>query len=42
VAIDRNAAAQGQGWRVTLSPKPVAISVRQSRGERPWVAGQAR
>jgi len=42
VAIDRNAAAQGQGWRVTLSPKPVAVSVRQSRGERPWVAGQAR
>jgi hypothetical protein len=38
VVIDRRAAEEGQGWRVTLSPMPSAISVRQLRGLRPWVA----
>jgi len=38
VAIDQRAAEEGEGWRVTLSPAPTAISVRQVRGERPWVA----
>ena len=36
VVIDRDAAARGQGWRVTLSPQPYAESVRSVRGERPW------
>jgi competence protein ComEC len=39
VVIDQNAAQAGEGWRVTLSPTPIAISVRDLRGERPWVAG---
>jgi len=38
VVIDQKAAREGEGWRVTLSPAPSAISVRQLRGERPWVA----
>ncbi len=38
VVIDQKAAAQGQGWRITLSPAPVAESVRAWRGARPWVA----
>jgi competence protein ComEC len=38
VMIDQKAAAEGQGWRITLSPSPAAESVRQHRGERPWVA----
>jgi len=38
VVIDRKAAEDGEGWRVTLSPTPTAISVREMRGERPWVA----
>ncbi|HYJ36910.1 MAG TPA: hypothetical protein VEV64_12165, partial [Rhizomicrobium sp.] len=38
VVIDQKAAEQGEGWRVTLSANPAAISVRQLRGERPWVA----
>jgi competence protein ComEC len=38
VVIDQTAALAGQGWRVTLSPRPLATSVRQSRGDRPWVA----
>jgi len=37
VVIDRRAAEEGEGWRITLSPNPRAISVRQLRGERPWV-----
>jgi len=37
VVIDRRAAEEGEGWRITLSSQPSAISVRQSRGERPWV-----
>ena len=37
VVIDQTAAAGGEGWRVSLSPTPTAVSVRQSRGERPWV-----
>ena len=36
VLIDRNAAAAGEGYQVTLSPL-TAQSVRQSRGERPWL-----
>jgi competence protein ComEC len=42
VVIDQKSAERGEGWRVTLSPIPSAISVRQSRGERPWVGRQAR
>jgi competence protein ComEC len=38
VVIDQRAAKEGQGWRVTLSPGPSAVSVRQRRGMRPWVA----
>jgi len=38
VVIDQRAAEQGEGWRVTLSLRPNAISVRQLRGERPWVS----
>lgn len=38
VVIDRKAAEDGEGWRITLSPTPMAVSVRQLRGERPWVA----
>jgi hypothetical protein len=37
VVIDRKAAQAGEGWRVTLSPTPTAVSVRQLRGERPWM-----
>ena len=37
VVIDQKAA--GEGWRITLSPTPTAISVRSYRGERPWVVG---
>jgi competence protein ComEC len=37
VVIDQRAAEQGEGWRVTLSAMPSAISVRATRGERPWV-----
>jgi competence protein ComEC len=36
VVIDQNAA--GQGWRVTLSSPPTVTSVRDYRGDRPWVA----
>jgi competence protein ComEC len=36
VVIDRDLAARGQGWRVTLSAQPSAESVRDGRGERPW------
>ena len=38
LVIDRKMAEQGEGWRVTLSPTPTAIGVRELRGERPWVA----
>jgi competence protein ComEC len=38
VVIDQKAAATGQGWRVDLSSTPTAVSVREMRGERPWVA----
>jgi len=38
VVIDRTAAEDGEGWRITLSPAPMAVSVRALRGERPWVA----
>jgi competence protein ComEC len=38
LVIDQRAAEDGQGWRVTLSPAPSAVSVRQLRGIRPWVA----
>lgn len=37
VVIDQRAAEQGEGWRVSLSPTPTAVSVRAMRGERPWV-----
>jgi competence protein ComEC len=40
VVIDRDAAREGQGWRVTLSKPPYAESVRRYRGARPWVANQ--
>jgi competence protein ComEC len=39
VVIDQRAA--GEGWRITLSPAPSAVSVRQMRGARPWVANTA-
>jgi hypothetical protein len=38
VVIDQKAAADGEGWRITLSSAPTAQSVRHYRGERPWVA----
>jgi competence protein ComEC len=38
VLIDRDKAMAGQGWQVTLTPAPSAQSVRQWRGDRPWVA----
>ncbi len=38
VVIDRDAAMRGQGWQVTLSNPPTAVSVRATRGDRPWVA----
>jgi competence protein ComEC len=38
VVIDEKAAEKGEGWRVNLSPAPMAVSVRELRGERPWVA----
>jgi competence protein ComEC len=37
ILIDGAAAAHGQGWRVDLH-HPSAISVRETRGARPWVA----
>jgi hypothetical protein len=37
VAIDGKAAENGQGWRITLSPTPSAVSVRSYRGMPPWV-----
>jgi competence protein ComEC len=42
VVIDQMSAQAGEGWRVTLSPTPTAISVRELRGERPWVKGWLR
>ena len=39
VLIDQAGARKGQGWRITLSPLR-ADSVRDSRGDRPWVADQ--
>ena len=38
VVIDQKKAADGQGWSIALSSPPVATSVRDWRGERPWVA----
>jgi competence protein ComEC len=37
VTVDQKAAAEGEGWRITLSPTPTAESVRAYRGARPWV-----
>ena len=37
VMIDQRAAEHGESWRVRLSPTPSAVSVREMRGERPWV-----
>jgi len=37
VVIDRDAAATGEGYRVMLSPGPSSLSVRATRGTRPWV-----
>jgi competence protein ComEC len=39
VVVDQKAA--GEGWRITLSPTPTAVSVRGYRGERPWVVSTA-
>jgi competence protein ComEC len=36
VVIDQKTA--GEGWRITLSSPPTAVSVRDYRGDRPWVA----
>jgi len=36
VMIDQKGAAEGEGWRIRFSTRPVAESVRQYRGERPW------
>jgi competence protein ComEC len=41
VLIDQKAAAEGEGWRITLSPTPTAESVGAYRGERPWVVSNA-
>jgi competence protein ComEC len=38
VMIDQEAVRDGGGWRIDLSPKPTAQSVRRYRGDRPWVA----
>ncbi|HUE64420.1 MAG TPA: ComEC/Rec2 family competence protein, partial [Rhizomicrobium sp.] len=38
VMIDQEAAKDDGGWRIGLSPTPTAQSVRQYRGDRPWVA----
>jgi competence protein ComEC len=38
VVIDGAAATMGGGWRITLPPRPSAISVRDGRGDRPWVS----
>jgi len=38
VMIDLEKAAEGEGWRITLSPMPKAESVQSYRGERPWMA----
>jgi competence protein ComEC len=37
VVIDRDAAATGEGYQVMLSPVPSSLSVRATRGTRPWV-----
>jgi competence protein ComEC len=39
VVIDGKAAAMGEGWRINLSSRPTAESVRDWRGARPWVIG---
>ena len=36
LVIDDKVAASGQGWRITLSLTPSAVSVRSYRGMRPW------
>ena len=41
IVIDQKAAAEGEGWRITLSPAPAADSVRAYRGDRPWVVNNA-
>jgi competence protein ComEC len=41
IVIDQKAAADGQGWQVTLSSPPTATSVRDWRGNRPWVPNAA-
>jgi competence protein ComEC len=41
LVIDRDAAATGEGWRITLSSPPTAVSVRDYRGNRPWVVSTA-
>ncbi len=38
IVIDQKSAADGQGWEITLSSPPTAVSVREWRGDRPWVA----
>jgi hypothetical protein len=37
IVIDQKAAAEGEGWRIMMSPTPTAHSVHDYRGERPWV-----
>lgn len=37
VTIDQKSAADGEGWRITLSSTPAAKSAHAYRGERPWV-----
>jgi competence protein ComEC len=39
VVIDQKTA--GEGWRVTLTSPPTAVSVRDYRGDRPWVARES-
>ena len=41
VVIDQKAAENGQGWRITLSSPPTAVSVRAWRGDRPWVVSRS-
>ncbi len=42
LVIDRDRAMTGEGWRIGLSPEPFAQSVREARGDRPWVPARQR
>jgi competence protein ComEC len=38
IMIDQDSAARDGGYRIALSQTPTALSVREWRGERPWVS----